>query len=208
LGLAQLQLGKQTEAIASMRKANELDPEFPEAQNRLGAMLLQTGQTALAEEAYRAALRLQPTFADAHANLANLLASRDQLAEAVWHYARARERVDQFHWGVTLARMNRIAEAQTHIEAALKADPNMAEAHDVLGGLMEKQGRLDAAVSEFRDAVRIRPDLGSAHFDLGRALAKTHDLAGAAEEFRKAATDPYPVIRRQALDALRAIGAH
>jgi Tfp pilus assembly protein PilF len=153
-------------------------------------------------------LRIQPTLADAHANLANLLASRDQLAEAVWHYERAGEKVDQFHWGVTLARMNRTAEAQTHIEAALKADPNMAEAHDVLGGLMEKQGRFEAAVAEYREAVRIRPDLGGAHFDLGRVLAKTHDLAGAAEEFRKAATDPNPVIRQQALDALRAIGAH
>jgi tetratricopeptide (TPR) repeat protein len=208
LGLVQLQLGKQTDAIASLRKANELDPEFPEAQNDLGAILERTGQTALAEEAYRAALRIQPTLADAHANLANLLASRDQLAEAVWHYERAGEKVDQFHWGVTLARMNRTAEAQTHIEAALKADPNMAEAHDVLGGLMEKQGRFEAAVAEYREAVRIRPDLGGAHFDLGRVLAKTHDLAGAAEEFRKAATDPDPVIRQQALDALRAIGAH
>jgi Tfp pilus assembly protein PilF len=103
--------------------------------------------------------------------------------------------------------MNRLAEAQPHIEAALKADPSLAEAHDVLGGLLEKQGRLDAALVQYRDAVRIRPDLGGAHFDLGRVLAKRHDLAAAAEEFRKAAVDPDPAMRQQALQALQAIGA-
>jgi hypothetical protein len=35
-------------------------------------------------------------------------------------------------------------------------DPTLAEAHDVLGGLLEKQGRLDAALVEYREAVRKR----------------------------------------------------
>jgi hypothetical protein len=42
---------------------------------------------------------------------------------------------------------------------------------------------------------------------LGRVLAKRHDLAAAAEEFRKAAVDPDPAMRQQALQALQAIGA-
>jgi tetratricopeptide (TPR) repeat protein len=208
LGLIQSELGKQTDALQSLREAIELDPEYADAQARLGAVLAQSGQTGLAEAAFRSALRIQPTLAIAHANLANLLASKNDLAEAAWHYERAGGKaIDQFHYGVTLARMNRLAEAQTHIEAALKADPSLAEAHDVLGGLLEKQGRLDAALVQYRDAVRIRPDLGGAHFDLGRVLAKRHDLAAAAEEFRKAAVDPDPAMRQQALQALQAIGA-
>jgi tetratricopeptide (TPR) repeat protein len=206
LGLVQMEMEKTTDAIASLRRAIELDPEFPEAENRLGAVLSETGQTVLAEEAYRGALRIQPTMANAHANLANLLAARGELAEAVWHYEHAGSKVDEFEYGVTLARMNRVTEAQKHIEAALKADPNSGKAHDVLGGLFEKQGRIDAAVAEYRESVRVSPDLGSAHFDLGRGLVKQHKLAAAAEEFRKAAEDPYPVIRQQALDALKAIG--
>jgi tetratricopeptide (TPR) repeat protein len=209
LALIQTELGKDTDALSSLAKANQLDPEYAEAQNRLGAVLAKTGQTGLAEGAYRSSLRIQPTLADAHANLADLLAARNDLEEAVWHYQRAGGKpITQFRYGVTLARMNRLAEAQTQIEAALKSNPSLAEGHDVLGGLLEKQGRLDAAEVQYREAVRIRPDLGGAHFDLGRVLAKRRDLPAAAEEFRKAAADPEPAVRQQALQALQAIGAH
>ena len=208
LGLVEAEMGRDAAAIASLRRANELDPEYAAAQDRLGAVLSKMGRKDQAEVAYRAALRIQPTFADANANLANLLASEDRLEEAIWYFQWAPHKaIDQFRYGVTLARMNRLAEAQTQIEAALKADPALAEAHDVLGGLLEKQGRLDAAEVQYREAVRIRPDLGGAHFDLGRVLAKRRDLPAAAAEFRQAAADPDPAMRQQALRALQAIGA-
>ncbi len=200
-------LGRKSDSIAALRKATELDPEFAEAQNSLGAVLAETGQFDLAEASFRAALRIQPTLTVAHANLANLLASRNELVEAAWHYERAGSKaMDQFNYGVTLARMNRLAEAQTHIEAALRADPNLAEAHDVLGGLLENRGRMDAALAQYREAVRLRPNFGKAHLDLGSILLIRHDLAAAAEEFRQAALDPNPAIRQQAHEALRSIG--
>lgn len=206
LGMIQSELGKTPEAISSLRRSTELDPELAEAQNSLGATLAETGQFELAEGAFRAALRLEPTLAIAHANLANLLASRNDLAEAVWHYERASAKAaDQFNYGIALARMNRLNDAQTHIEAALKDNPNLAEAHDVLGGLLENRGRMDAALFQYREAVRIRPGYGKAHLDLGSVLASRHDLAAAAEEFRKAAADANPEIQQQARLALQTI---
>jgi Tfp pilus assembly protein PilF len=101
--------------------------------------------------------------------------------------------------------MNRLADAETHIMAALKDDPNLPEAHDVLGGLLENRGRVDAALAEYREAVRLRPNFGKAHLDLGAALANRRDRAGAAEEFRKAAADPSPEIQQQARQALQSI---
>jgi tetratricopeptide (TPR) repeat protein len=74
--------------------------------------------------------------------------------------------------------MNRLADAETHIMAALKDDPNLPEAHDVLGGLLENRGRLDDALAEYREAVRIRPNFGKAHLDLGAALAKSPRQGG------------------------------
>jgi tetratricopeptide (TPR) repeat protein len=206
LGLLQSDAGRKQEAIASLRKAIELDPDFPDAENSLGAILAETGQFDLAEMAFRAALRIAPTLAAAHANLANLLAPRGNLNEAVWHYDRASAKaVDQFNYGIALARMDHLADAQTHIEAALKHDPNLAVAHDVLGGLLENRGQVDRALVEYREAVRLRPNFGKAHLDLGAVLATRGDRPGAAEEFRKAASDPDPEIRRQAALALQSI---
>ncbi len=206
LGLIQSDLGQKQEAIASLRKSTELDPELAEAESSLGAVLADTGQLDLAEAAFRAALNIQPMLGDAHANLANLLASKNELSEAAWHYEKSEGRaLDQFNYGITLVRLNRLAEAQTHIEAALKEDPNLPEAHDVLGGLLESRGKIDAAIAQYREAVRLRPSFGKAHLDLGAALANRRDLAGAAEEFRKAAADPDPEIQRQARQALQLI---
>ena len=206
LGLAQSDSGQKPEALASLRRAIALNPEFAEAQNSLGAVLAETGQFELAEAAFRAALRIQPALAVANANLGNLLASKNELAEAAWHYERASGKaVDQFNYAVTLVRMNRMAEAEKHILAALKDDPNLPEAHDVLGGLLENRGRMDAALAEYREAVRLRPGFGKAHLDLGVALANRRDLAGAAEEFRKAAEDPNPEIQQQARQALQSV---
>ncbi len=101
--------------------------------------------------------------------------------------------------------MNRLADAQTHIETALKDDPNLAEAHDVLGGLLENQGHFEAALGQYREAVRIRPNFGKAHLDIGAVLTTRRDLAAAAEEFRKASSDPDPEIRQQAARALQSI---
>ncbi len=206
LGLLQSDLGRKPEAIASLRSAVELDPEFADAHNSLGAVLAETGQTSLAENEFHAALRLAPALAAAHANLANLLAARNNFAEAVWHYEQSTGKAaDQFNFGVTLARMNRLADAQVHIEAALKDDPNLAEAHDVLGGLLENRGQLDAALIHYREAVRLRPNFGKAHLDLGAILANRRDFAGAAEEFRRASSDPDPEIRQQAQQALQSV---
>ena len=206
LALVQSDAGRKQDAVASLRKATELDTEFPDAENSLGAVLAETGQFELAEAAFRSALRIAPTLAAAHANLANLLASKGNLTEAVEHYERASGKaVDQFNYGIALARMNRLADAQTHIEAALKDDPTLAVAHDVLGGLLENRGHIDAALVEFREAVRLRPNFGKAHLDLGAVLETRRDRVGAAEEFRKAASDPDPEIRRQATLALQAI---
>lgn len=206
LGLLQSDIGQKQEALVSLRKSTELDPELAAAQNSVGAVLAEMGQFDLAEAAFRASLRIEPSLGVANANLANLLAAKNELAEAVWHYRQSSGKAaDQFNYGVTLVRMNRMADAEKHIVAALKDDPNLPEAHDVLGGLLENRGRVDAALAEYREAVRLRPGFGKAHLDLGAALASRRDLAGAAEEFRKAAADPNPEVQQQAKQALQSI---
>jgi Flp pilus assembly protein TadD len=104
--------------------------------------------------------------------------------------------------------MNRIVEARTRLERSLQTDAGQPLAHEVLGGLLEAEGKIPEAVSHYKEAIRLRPDFGKAHLDLGALLARMGDRAGAAAEFRAAQSDPDPRIRETAIAGLAAVGAN
>jgi predicted CXXCH cytochrome family protein len=206
LALLQSDLGDKPNAIESFRKSISLDPEFAESYSALGAVLVETGQLPEAEDQFREALKLRPALPLAHEHLAHLLANRGDLAEALGHFERAGDSaLNQLSYGITLARMNRIPEARTHIEKSLQADAAQPLAHEVLGNLLEAQGKVPEAVGHYKEAIRLKPDFGKAHLDLGATLARRGDRNGAAEEFRAAQSDPDPQIRQMAASALAAV---
>jgi predicted CXXCH cytochrome family protein len=208
LALLQSDLGDKQSAIASFRKSIALDPEFADSRNGLGAVLAETGQVQEAEAQFRDALSIRPALQAAHGYLAYLLANRGDFGEAIRHFERAGDGAfNQLSYGITLARMNRIAEARTHLEKSLQADSGQPQAHEVLGGLLEAQGKIPEAVSHYKEAIRLRPDFGKAHLDLGAVLARKGDRSGAAAEFRVAQSDPDPQIREMAVAGLAAVGA-
>jgi predicted CXXCH cytochrome family protein len=208
LALLQSDLGDKKSAIDSFRKSIALDPEFVDSRNGLGVVLAETGRLPEAESQFRGALSIRPALPAAHAYLAFLLANRGDMAEAIWHFDRAGDGAsNQFNYGITLARMNRRAEARTHLEKSLQADAKQPLAHEVLGGLLEAEGKIPEAVSHYKEAIRLRPDFGKAHLDLGAVLARKGDRAGAAAEFRVAQSDPDPRIREMAVAGLAAVGA-
>jgi tetratricopeptide (TPR) repeat protein len=207
LGLLQSDLGDKHSAITSYRKSIALDPELADSRNALGAALSDAGQLPQAEDEFRRALQIRPALPAAHAHLAYMLANRRDFEEAVWHFERAGDgAVNQFSYGITLARMNRLAEARIHLRRSLDVDPNQPVAHEVLGRLLEGAGKVPEAVVHYREAIRLRPDFGRAHLDLGAVLARLGDRAGAAAEFRLAAADSDPDVRDLAVRWLAAAG--
>jgi Tfp pilus assembly protein PilF len=103
--------------------------------------------------------------------------------------------------------LNRFEEAQQPAEAAVKADPNHAEAHELLGTLFAGKRQLAEAAREYRRAIELRPDFGQAHLDLARVLNAQGDRAGAVQHLREAAKDRDAGVAQQAAQALRQIGA-
>ena len=94
--------------------------------------------------------------------------------------------------------MRRFDDAQVQLEEALDANPNFAEAHDLLGTLLERKGQTDDALKHYREAVRLRPDLSHAQLDLGAVLQNQGDKEGAAEHLRLAAKTTDPALRQLA----------
>jgi tetratricopeptide (TPR) repeat protein len=111
-----------------------------------------------------------------------------------------------YDYGLALLSVNRFDDAQASAEAALHADPNMAEAHELLGGLLARKRQLAEAAREYNEALRLRPDFDRAHLDLATVLAAQGDMPGAVQHLRAAAVGRDPRVAQQASAALQRLG--
>jgi Flp pilus assembly protein TadD len=69
---------------------------------------------------------------------------------------------------------------------ALTLNPENADAHDHLGFLLLKQGKLEEALAHFAEAIRLKPELAEAHYNLGSALTRQGKVEEAVAEYAEA----------------------
>jgi predicted CXXCH cytochrome family protein len=205
--------GRMTEAIDKIQKAIGLDPSLPEKSRKLAEILLKTGQRDRAQLALRDALRIDPYDEDAWDLAGRILAEKGETAEAMYNFERAiRLRPGSaphlYDYALALARANRFDEAQQRAEAAVRADGNLAEVHELLGGLFERKRQLPEAAGEYRRALELQPDSSRAHLRLGNVLAAQGNVTDATIHLRQAAKGSDAAIVQQATRALQQLGAH
>jgi tetratricopeptide (TPR) repeat protein len=68
----------------------------------------------------------------------------------------------------------------------LAVTPNSAVAHNDLGNLLQKQGKLEEAIEHFHRVIEINPTYWAAHYNLGNALAGLGRTKEASDEYREA----------------------
>jgi len=126
------------EAVPVYTRWAELDPEQVEAAARLGLIALDRGQAATAAEHFRRAIELAPNDATLHRYLGVALINQEKTAEAAAAFqqavvkSRGRDAVAQNNLGSALARQNQLERAIEHFKAALKVNPDYAEARQNL----------------------------------------------------------------------------
>ena len=174
-------------------------------------MLASAGKPGPALDALRSALRTDPADDAAWDLTGRVLAGKGDSAEAFYAFEKAvRLRPESatysYDFALALALADRFDDAQKRAEAALSVDPNMADAHELLGGLYARSGRLADAARSYARAIELRPDSARAHLRLGNVLVAQGDLAGAASHFREAARSGDSAIAQQAAEALRRVG--
>ncbi len=69
---------------------------------------------------------------------------------------------------------------------AMRIEPDYAEVHCSLGGMLIDEGRLAEAEVSYREAIRLKPELVVAHCNLGVVLQNQGRLAEAEASFREA----------------------
>ncbi len=215
LGFAQGQERDLTAAVASLRRAVELNPDMPEAHYNLGVALWYGGDRARALESLERSILLNPAAAEVHAFLG--MARReagepDRARQALQRAIALAPNLPAPYVDLGLLFLNsgRIAKGLGQIEAALNLPapegpipdpdtvigelrrvlstaPDAAEGRNVLGLLLGKQGADPKQVmAEFREAIRLRPDYAEAHNNLGLVLTQAGDNEGGIAEFRQA----------------------
>jgi tetratricopeptide (TPR) repeat protein len=210
-GAIDFDLGRIDAAIEKMEKAVALDPDLSGAHTGLAEILWRAGMPERAESELRTELRIDPYEASAYNLMGRVLAGEGQAAESLFDFERAtRLRPGYgphlYDYALELSTAGRPDEARIAIESALRADPDVAEAHELLGRLLADKRQLPEAAREYQEAIRLKPELARAHLDLARVLADQGDMQGAIEHLRKAAAGTDPTVAQLAVEALQRIG--
>lgn len=136
-------LGQLDEATVHYDFVLAREPDHVNALNGSAVVLAMRGQPADARQRLEHALRIAPDNASAHNNLGNVCSMLGQLEDAATHYRRAAALKPDAHThallGYTLARLGRRDEAVRELQAALRLNPNHAQARNWLQELGAKQ---------------------------------------------------------------------
>jgi tetratricopeptide (TPR) repeat protein len=191
LGEVYRSLGRNSEAIASCRRALELIPVYPEALNTLGAALVELGELEEAHGNLRRAIEFKPDLAEAHANLGNLLRRQGQEERAVKAFQRALRHDPKLTGarlalGAVLRSLGRLEEVAATCREALENQPDDPQIWSLLGAIQRDLEQDAEAAKSFREVARLRPNLAGAHADLGVCLMALGDLEAALDSFRRA----------------------
>jgi len=187
LGAANAGLHNLEAAIASFKKALQINPEYAEAHNSLGIALQSQGRFDEAIASHEKALQIKPSLVEAHNNRGAALKHQGRLDEAIASFRKALEIAPRFaesysNLGAALKDQGRLTEAISNFSMALQINPLFTEAHNGLGIALQEQGRPFEAITSFSRAFQIKPDYVEAHSNLCGLYEKQNNL----EEFEKA----------------------
>jgi hypothetical protein len=126
-----------TEALAHLRKAIEIDPDYLEAQNNLGTLYIRMGNLEAAHEPLTRAAELEPGAPEAQCNLSALALKEGNPVAAERHIRRAmmlgaEPVLAAYLLGLSLASQNRRAEAVPLLEEAGARFPHAREVLSIL----------------------------------------------------------------------------
>lgn len=159
LARALAKLGRVDEAKTWLQKAIQINPQNYRAWYESGLLVAPTSPaTALSD--YQKAIAIQPNYSPGQRELGMALFQAKDYAGAATHLERALALgLDDAHirnfLGICYSQTNRPQKSVASYEAALKIDPNLAEAHLNLAFELRRLGRLKQAQAESATACQL-----------------------------------------------------
>jgi tetratricopeptide (TPR) repeat protein len=188
--------GKTEEAIAKFNEVIAAVPNCAECYANIGTVNGQAKKYEEAEAAYKKAIDLKPDFSEAYNGLANVYNAQKKFDLAAEASKKAMELISApaagapgatgaaapaapsasqvFNQGVILWNAGKIPEAKAAFEAAVKADPNMPDAHYWLGMSLVNAGTKEAlteAKPHFETYLKLSPT--GQYVDIAKSIVAT-----------------------------------
>jgi tetratricopeptide (TPR) repeat protein len=167
-GVALSNAGKSEEAIAKFNEVIAVAPKCASCYANIGAVHLKNQKYDESEQAYKQALEVDPNLNAAYTGLMNVYNAQrkfdlaEQMATEAAKRAGGAEGVGNpdalYNQGVVQWNANKFPEAQAAFEGAVKADPNHAEAHFMLGKVYINLGKLAESAQEFEMYLKLAPN--------------------------------------------------
>ncbi|MBN8587414.1 MAG: tetratricopeptide repeat protein [Rhodothermia bacterium] len=191
LGRAYLEQGKLQEAITTLEKGMQEEPQNAYMMYWIGVAKEQQNDTQGALTAYRKAATLQPLFIEAQRKYANSLARSGDLDAAIGVIQKALQK-NPVHftdlWNnlgfLHMQKQNYSAAVQA-LTKAVQLDPNHTKALVNLGGALILQQKPDAALTYLERAARVDAENPSIFGNMGYIYLKKGQKNKAKEMFQK-----------------------
>jgi tetratricopeptide (TPR) repeat protein len=114
-----------------------------------------------------------------------LLAIDVPVAEVYRHFNRAFAETEKLFFSETEKNFQ-FEKARAELQKTLEIDPQFFEAHNSLGNLLARRGKLEEAIDHYQKALEIKPDFAEGHTNLGVALAGRGQFDEAINHYQKA----------------------
>jgi len=163
--------GKNEEAIAKFQEVLTSVPKCAECYANIATIQARMKQYDKAEASFKQAIEVKPDFVEAYNGLATVYNTEKKFDLAAETSKKAAELSGgaagaaggggnasvAFNQGVILWNAGKISDAKAQFEAAVKADPNMAEAHYWLGMANLNEGKTTDAKPHFETYLKLAP---------------------------------------------------
>jgi tetratricopeptide (TPR) repeat protein len=192
LALAYLKLDRRDDALASLKEAIRLRPDFAKAHYDLGVAYYETGDFTNAAGSFEEAIRINPDF-DALVALGKTYQHSGLYLKAVDVLRKATlirpDAIDaKTALGVALIMAAQPEDAAKALQEAIRLSPQSAFAHATLGQAYRLMGKFQEAIGALQEALRISPGDPLANNYLGQTYQTMERHPEAVEAFKQAIT--------------------
>lgn len=184
-------LGDVPAAVAHLKRAVALDPDFERAHADLCRLLVGQGEHAAAHDVISAALRRHPGNIDFRLALGNVCLAQGNAREALAHYEhvlaqRGDEPLLLMNKGRALAADKQYADAKVTFERVLQRAPGFVAAHLELASVHWAENDFASADASLRRAIELAPEDAGTHSQIGAALQRQGLLEQAVAAYERA----------------------